>query len=238
MKKSASFPFTLMSVTKAVALMLLICLISPKVKAQDNMGNPIPQFLFPSFRPGVILFKDGQHVKMLLNYNTVDQMMVTELDGIYRYSKNPDLIDTIYIENRIFVPIGRIFYELLAKGPVPFFIQNRSNYTPKGSDIGYGMKSQSVGPTKFQRFEVTNGMSLYNEVVHIDLPPDVKVTPASVFWVSKNGEMEDFQNSRQLTNIFSEKGSLIKQYIKKQKINLKKREDVIKLGQYCNKLYQ
>jgi hypothetical protein len=227
-----------LSTTKTTIYLLLLFLITPGIKAQDNMGNPIPQFLFPSFRPGVIVFKDGQRVKMLLDYNMVDQMLVTEVEGIYRYSKNPDLIDTVYIDNRVFVPIGRIFYELLAGGPVPFYLQNRSNYTPKGADIGYGAKSQSVGPTQYKRFEITNAMSLYNEVVHIDLPADVTVTPASTYWVSKDGQMDDFNNSRQFLKIFPDKESALKNFIKKERISFKKREDIIKLGEYCNKLYQ
>ncbi len=228
----------LFSVSKTAIFFFLLCLLTPGVKAQNNMGNPMPQFLFPSFRPGEIVFKDGQHVKMLLNYNMVDQMLVTEVEGIYRYSKNPDLIDTVYIADRVFVPLGRIFYELLAGGPVPFYLQNKSNYTPKGSDIGYGAKSQSVGPTQYSRFEMSNAMSLYNEVVNIDLPPNVTVTPASVFWVSKGGQMEDFSTSRQFLKIFPDKESLLKNFIKKERINFKRREDIIKLGQYCNTLFR
>ena len=165
-------------------------------------------------------------------------MLVTEVEGTYRYSKNPDLIDTVYIADRVFVPLGRIFYELLAGGPVPFYLQDKSNYTPKGADIGYGAKSQSVGPTQYSRFEMSNAMSLYNEVVNIDLPPNVTVTPASVYWVNKEGQMEDFNSSRQFLKIFPDKEAELKSFIKKERINFKKREDIIKLGQYCNKLYR
>ncbi|HKK42239.1 MAG TPA: hypothetical protein VJ963_07510 [Bacteroidales bacterium] len=228
----------LLLISKAAIFLMFFCLFSNSVKGQDNMGNTLPQFIFPTFRPGVILFKDGQQVKMLLNYNMVDQMMVTEVEGIYRYSKNPDLIDTIYIGDRKFVPLGRIFYELLAGGPVPFYLQNKSSYTPKGADIGYGAKSQSVGPTQYKRFEVTNAMSLYNEVVKIDLPPNVTITKASDYWVNKDGQMEDFNNSRQFLKIFPDKEAALKQFIKKQRINFTRREDVIKLGQYCNSLYR
>ncbi len=228
----------LLSLLKPVVLFSVLILFSDNMKAQDNMGNPIPQFLFPSFNEGIILFKDGSRVKMLLDYNMDEEMMVTELDGVYRYSKDPKEIDTIYLEKRIFVPIGNIFYDLLAKGPVPFFLQNKCTITAKGTDVGYGVKSQSVGPTKYQRFELTSVVYQYSEVVHIELPPNVEITPASVFWVMKDGKMEKFSNERQFLKIFPEKGSVLKEYIKKQKLNLKRRNDVIKLGAYCNELFR
>jgi hypothetical protein len=228
---------SLLNILKNPLLIGSLFLISLNTVAQDNMGNPIPHFLFPSFREGVIIFKNGERVKMLLDYNMVEQMMVTELDGVYRYSKNPAEIDTIYIENRVFVPVGNIFYELLSTGTYPFYLQNKSNFTPKGADIGYGAKSHSVGPTQYTRFEETGGLSLYNTVVHIELPQNVEITPASMYWVNKNGEMEKFTSVKQFLKIFPEKATMLKEYIKKEKLNLKHRQDVIRLGNYCNVLY-
>jgi hypothetical protein len=88
------------------------------------------------------------------------------------------------------------------------------------------MKSGSVGPTNYRRFELTNVVYLYNDVVNTELPPNVDVTPASVNWVRKNDKMERFSSERQLLKIFPEK----------EKLKLKDREDLIKLDIYCNEL--
>ena len=73
-------------------------------KNQDNKGNPIPHFLFPQFREGIVIMKTGEKFNAKLNYNMVEERMITELEGIYRYSKNPKSIERIIIEDRMFIP--------------------------------------------------------------------------------------------------------------------------------------
>ncbi len=140
---------------KTTLFALLIIVLSFDLSGQDNKGNALPHFLFPSFKEGLVKMKDGKNFLTLLNYNLVEERMITELDGIYRYSKDPQVIDTIYLENRVFVPVENAFYEILSSGSVTFFLQNKSNYTPKGNEVGYGAKSQSVGRTQYSRFELS-----------------------------------------------------------------------------------
>jgi hypothetical protein len=203
---------------------------------QDNKGNQLPHFLFPQFKEGIVIMKDGNKFPALLNYNMVDEKMVTEVDGTYRYSKNPKNIERIYIENRMFIPIENVFYEILASGNASFFLQNKSIFSPRGSDVGYGSKSRSTGPTKMQRYEITNVVYQYGEVAYIDLPDNVDVTPTSLYWVSIGDKLKSFETERQLLKLFPEYETQLKEYIKKEKIKIKNREDVIKLGIYCNEI--
>lgn len=219
------------------ATFLFLLLSAPSIYAgQDINGKPLPHFLFPSFREGRVLMKDGTSFTTKLNYHMVDEMMITEIDGKYRYSKDPGLIDTIYLENRIFVPVGHKFYEVLAKGPVTIFLQNRSNFTPAGADIGYGAKSKSVGKTSYRRFELVDVIAQYGEVAYMDIPPNSEVTSASVFWVRKNGSFENFSNEKQFLNIFPGSEAKLKEFIKKERIRMKSPEDLALLGKFCNSL--
>jgi hypothetical protein len=215
---------------------LFIFFFSFDLSGQDNRGNPIPHFLFPSFMEGIVIMKDGKRFNTLLNYNLIDEKMITELDGIYRFPKTPRLIDTIYLEKRVFIPVGNAFYEILSTGPATFFLQNRGNYTPKGTDVGYGVQSRSVGNTQYTRFELSDVMYQSGEVVNIDLPPNVDITPSNVFWVRKNDNMENFTTSKQFLALFPEYTAELKGFIKKEKINIKSREDVRRLGNYCNEI--
>jgi hypothetical protein len=226
------------NIFKVGTLILLFVITSFDALAQDNSEQPLPQFLFPSFVKGVTRMKGGTSFSSLLNYDMVDQIMVTELNGVYRYATKMEDIDTIYVEYKKFVPVGKVFYEVLVNGPVPFFLQNKSLYTPKGSNVGYGSKSQSVGPTDYKRYELTSVVYQYNSVVKIDLPPNVEVTPASIFWVRKNDKFEKFGNEKQFLKIFPDKAAVLRGYIKKERLNLKHPEDVVKLGIYCNELYK
>jgi hypothetical protein len=215
-------------------LALFIIFISLDILAQNDQANPLPQFLFPTFSRGTIVLKTGEKFNAILNYNMADEIMVSKLDNEYRSANNPSKFDTIYLQNRIFVPVENTFYELLVYGPATFYIQHRCSYTTIGSDIGYGAKSNSLGPTKTQRFEY----SIYNEVVRIDLPPNVEVTPNSVYWVRTIDKMEKFNNEKQLLKLFPEKEAKLKEFIHRENLKVKDREDLIKIGNYCNTLLQ
>jgi hypothetical protein len=211
-----------------------LIITSSNLAGQDNEGNPLPHFLFPSFKQGYIKMKDGEDIAIPLNYNMLEERLIVDLHGTYRYSKNPKLIDTVFAEHRIFVPYGELLYELLSAGPATFYLQNRCNATPKGNDTGYGSHSQSIGPTKYKRFELTQVIYQYGEVAYMDLPQNVEVTPASVYWVKKGDMMEKFNTEKQFLKLFPDYHSQLKGYIKQHKLKFKNREDIIKLGNYFN----
>lgn len=225
------------NVLKNLLFSLLIVILPINSSGQDKNGNPLPHFLFPSFKEGFILMKDGQKFTALLNYNLIEEKMITEADGVYRYSKNPGLIDQIHLENRVFFPVGNVFYELLSNGPAPFFLQNKSNATPMGTDVGYGVKSRSVGRTQYNRFELTEVIAQYGEVAYMDIPPNIEITPASVFWIKKNETWENFSTEKQFLKIFPEYERQLKEFINREKIKIRLRDDIIKLGNYCNALF-
>ncbi len=217
-------------------LLALFIVLSINLSGQDNQGNPLPHFLFPSFKEGLVIMKDGKILSSLLNYNMVEEKMIVELNEAYRYSKNPQLIDTIHLENRVFVPVENTFFEILSSGFVTFFLQNKSNLVSKGNDIGYGIKSRSVGPTQQKRFELSEVTYRGGEVALIDLPTNVEIVRASVFWVRKNSKLEKFSNERQFLKIFPEYKSDLIKYIKNENIKFNSPENVIRLGNYCNEI--
>ncbi|TNF38775.1 MAG: hypothetical protein EP313_07495, partial [Bacteroidetes bacterium] len=98
----------------AVLALAIGIMLSPDASGQNSQENPLPHFIFPEFREGLVVMKEGKPFTALLNYNLLEQRMVTELNGTYRYSRDPAIIDTIYIGERVFVPVDRIFYELLS----------------------------------------------------------------------------------------------------------------------------
>jgi hypothetical protein len=227
---------SLYSYLRTILIAAVIITLSTGASKQDNKGNPLPHFLFPQFREGIVIMKDGQKFTTLLNYNVVDEKMVTELDGVYRYSKNPASIERIIIDNRTFIPIGNAFYEVLTSGYLTIFLQNKGTFTPKGNSVGYGTSSRSTGPTKMQRYEITSVVYQYGEVAYIDLPENVEVTPASVYWASDADKLEKFNTEKQFIKLFPGYEKQLKDFFRNENINLKNREDVIKLGNYCNEI--
>jgi hypothetical protein len=110
------------------------------------------------------------------------------------------------------------------------FIQHKSRYAPVGSNTAYGLKTQTLGPSSVQSVKVGN------QVRQIDLPDNVTISPATVYWVRINGQMNKFTNERQFLKLFPDVEDKLKEFIKKNKIDFKSGEDLIKLGNFCNGL--
>jgi hypothetical protein len=221
---------------RATFIVLCLSILTVSGKPQDNKGNPIPHFLFPQFKEGIVIMRDGQKFTTLLNYNMVEEKMITELDGVYRYSKNPKSIERILLDNRLFIPYGTGFYEILTSGNVTIFLQNKATLAPIGSSMGYGAKNRSVGPVKATRYEITPVTQQYGEVAYIDLPQNYEVIPEFVFWVSNEDQLEKFSSERQFIKLFPKYEKELKDFFQSENINIRKREDVIKLGNFCNEI--
>ena len=213
-----------------IFLAILLFSISNVLSGQTEPAKPLPQFLFPTFSRSIIKMKSGKTNTAVLNYNTVDEEMVFDQRGVYMVLDKPEEIDTVIMQNRKFVPVGRAFYEVLVDGPAVFYIENKSHYVPVGSTTAYGLTSQTNGPSAVLTAQAGN------QIRSVELPPNVTVSPVNVFWVKSNSGMNKFTNERQLLKIFPGKENEIKEFIKKSKLNIKTREDLIKLGTFCNEL--
>ena len=93
--------------------------------AQAKKTNPSP-YVFPEFVKGTVLQKGGGVVEAVLNYNTITQEMMFAQNGSNMVMDQADNIDTIYIENRKFIPARSVYLEKLTDTSVPLYIQYKS----------------------------------------------------------------------------------------------------------------
>lgn len=213
---------------KGCCLSIFLCFLFPNLPGQTDTSNPFPQFLFPGFTKSLVKMKDGRQLTATINYNMVDEEMIFDQKGVYMALDKPQEIDTVYLQNRKFVPVDGAFYEVLTKGEITMFIQHKSKYTQKGTPTAYGMTTKTAGPTK------VFSMRVGNQVRQVDLPDNVEVTPATVYWARYNNGMNKFTTERQFLKLFPDLEEKLKGFIKTNKIDVKVREDLIKLGNFCN----
>jgi len=207
---------------------LIFC--SNGVSAQTGSANPLPQFVFPAFTKGVVKMKSGDNYSALFNYNMVDEEMIFNNKGQYMALENINSVDTIIIGARKFVPVQKVFYEVILKGTVSLYIQHKSKYTDQGTATAYGMTSKTNSSESF------NSLKGGNQVRTLDLPDNVVVSPEHIYWANVNDEMKKFTSERQFLKIFPAKETELKDYIKKNDLDLDKREDLVRLGNYCNEI--
>jgi len=212
--------------------LVFMALLAP-VKAQvpDTLQN-MPNLLLPKFTRGIVKLKAGGTYTAVLNYDLVGQQMVFLQRKLTIVVDDPQLIDTIHLANRTFVPFEKGFYEILFSSvPITLFKQNRSYVESKGTPIGYGALSQTTSPSYVQQiFEATGAINL-------TIPNNYKIVDDSEYWIRMNGELSHFATKRQFLKIFPDKNKELSQYISKSKTDFTNTASVVQLVQYCNGLY-
>lgn len=198
--------------------------------AQTETGQNMSQYLFPEFSKSRVKMKVGKDLSLNLNYNTITESLVFLQNGQFYDVINQETVDTAYIRNSKFIPVGKVLYEVVVDAPIPFFIENKGLVMAPGKPSAYG------GTSELAASEYISGVSRSNGYYNLKLPTDYTVKPSNVNWVRINGNMSNFLNERQLLKLFPEKASQIKQFIRKSRLKFDNCEDLIKLGNYCNEL--
>jgi hypothetical protein len=225
MRKSYSLHFSY-----TVIFIFVLLQITSSLEAQTDSISNLPQFLFPNFTPGIIKLKTGEIARAEMNYNTLSGNMTFFKDNVLHDLNKPEVIDTIFIQNRQFVYTENEFFEVIVNAPAVFFIQHKSKISSAGRPGAYGTTSQTSGPTALSK--------MYGEKksYNFKLPDEIILTPDPMYWVRINNTMHKFLTVRQFLKIFPGHEDEIKSYIKQNDLSLDKRDDLIKLGIFCNKL--
>jgi hypothetical protein len=205
----------------------LVCILAG---AQKNSEGEMPQYLLKDFKETRILMKNGQVKKEIMNFNIVTEMMVYYKEDKYWDLINPEMVDTVYLDGRKIVPIGKYFFEVLYNGQISLFLQHKGSLLSAGDDVGYGGKSQLAAVDRISSIDVASGR------FNLPLSDDFIVNPTPVFWIRRNNEMLDFLNEKQFLKYFPGNEDEIKSFIKSNRYKIDKPVDLIKIIEFCNNL--
>jgi hypothetical protein len=200
------------------------------VTCQTNSSGSMPQYLFKDFAKSEIKLKRGESQTQMMNYNKVTEKMIFTRDNQYYELTNAEIVDTIFLNDCKFVPVGKTFYEVLADGPATLFIQHKSSLLPAGKQVGYGGTSQIASADYLSSVKLQGGQ--YN----LPLPSDYIVNDGAVYWIRKGDIWSDFNNEKQFLKIFPVNSVQIKDFIRKNRIKFDKPDNLVKLVMFCNTL--
>lgn len=213
---------------KQVNLMIIIISLSFNLFAQpDQNVKQLTQYLFSGFTEGSVLQKSGTVTKTLLNYNTLTQEMIFKQGDQFLALDKLWEIDTVFLNNKKFVPGDNMFYEVGANTPVALFIQYTSEIIPPGNETGYGQSQTSA---------ITNVTDLKRSgrAYSLKLPDEYSFKNKTAYFLKKDGNFIVISNLKDVKKVFAGKESLIDDYAKKNKVSFKKDEDVIRLVEFSN----
>ncbi len=213
---------------KFVSLSALFVFVTCFAVAQRNQDGSMPQYLLPEFTDGKVLMQNGQILNEYMNYNTVTERMVYIKDEKYWDLANPQMVDTVYLDGRKFVPKGKYFNELLVKGKHSLFIQNKGTLMSAGAPVGYGGKSQLAVA------DVLNTVDLASGRYNLPIPDDFIVNPSPVYWIKNDSGTYEFTNEKQFLEIFGEEGAAVKEFMKKNKLRAGRVDHLMKIVSFLN----
>lgn len=215
-------------ISRIVLFAAVLSVIPLGLSGQNETKKLYPQLLFPEFSSGIIKMKSGKTSTASLNYNTVEEEMLFEQNAQFYVVSKMDEIDTVIINGRKFVPVEKAFYEVIVKGNISIYVENRNRFAPVGTKTAYGLTSQTNGPTSI------NTVRRGGQMRTLDIPENVEISEAILFWVKVNGIMSKFTTERQFAKIFPGEEDKIKDFFKKSKIDIKTAEGLKMLGKFCN----
>jgi len=210
-----------------ILLLFFAFVITANAQNEDENLMP-PHYVFSQFTKGVVKLKDGRIETPMLNYNKLTEEVIFINNGQNLSLTRLETIDTVTIQSRKFIPVGKVFYELLLNAPVSLFIQHKSRMQMVGSEVGYGGTSQVSSTTRI------TSMSSSGLVYNLKLPDECTVNDDSHIWVRKDNQFYPADNERDVKKIFPEKEAVVKLFFKSNKLKLKNIDDSKKLGTFLN----
>lgn len=215
---------------KKLTLSLIVIILFLQAFAQSGNDNTIitNHYIFKDFMPGVILKKSGGKATTPLNYNTITEEMVFTKDTEKMALTNLADIDTVYIADKVFVPVKNCFYEKATNTPVALYIQYQTKALPLGNNVGFGMTSESSSDASLSR--VVGSTQVYNLL----LPDGYKLVQHTNYWLYKDGGFVQVNNLKKVQSIFSTKVAAIKDFVTANNIKFNNPADVAKLIIFCN----
>ena len=202
---------------KKLLCFLLPVFISFSVFSQSDSVKT--HYVFPDFVQGTVKLKVRNEYQVPLNYNTVlEQMIYIENDQKLAIG-NPQHVDYILLENRKFIPVGKVFYEEVASGKNPAYVQYTSNVIPPGKPAGYG------GTSETSAIRQSSSINISGQFVQLNLPEGYKLKSEHHFWINKDNTFHRTNTVKQFMKLFPEKAGEIKSFVKANKIKLKTVEE-------------
>lgn len=213
---------------KPIQFFIFFLGINPIALIAQNVNQPVTltQYVFNEFSPGIVMMKSGEVYNQALNYNIVTNEMIFNNNGSFMAIAQPENVDTVFINNRKFIPLNKKFFEILADEKFPLLLEFTATIHEPGNPIGYGSNS-STNATSNLKSIISSGGSYA-----LKLPDGYSVTPGYNYWILENGKLMKAGSDRQLIKIFPDKKDKIKDFIQKNHTNFSKREDMILLIQH------
>jgi len=186
-------------------------------------------FLYEHFKDGYVLMKNGAVEQAPLNYNSEDQSIYFIKDGKYMVLSVLESVDTIYLQNKIFIPVKESIYEIISdpSSPTVVYVSYTNVIRPLVATADHN------GAGKQTPSQVSNTVT---DVYANGIGKNKSVEIQKHYWIERKKKMYRADSEKQVIKMIPAKASVIEKYVKENNINFFSDADVLKLAAFCGTL--
>jgi hypothetical protein len=171
--------------------------------------------------------KSGAIEKAPLNYNTDNQSIVFIKENQYMTLTRLETIDTIYIDDKKFVPVKETIYEIVTPSEeIPLFVNYTNKIRPIVATVDHNGGSKQAGA------QVSNTVS--DTYVNRTFRGNYSVEFIRHFLLKKRYSFYKISNEKQVIKVFPESETAIRQFIAENQTNFSSLPDLVNLVIFCN----
>ena len=186
----------------------------------------ITHYLFPEFTNGTVVMKTGLRNDMLLNYNSLTEEMLFIRNGKTLAMTSLEKIDTVFIENRIFIPMKKKFVEVVYHNHFDLYALHKAKVIDPGKPSAYGGTSYTAAITPISSY--ASGGQTYD----LKVPEGSETQPEIEYWLKQDGKTTMFLSINQLSKLYKGKKSQFKQYVKVNRVKYEDQDSLVDLLKY------
>lgn len=209
-----------------------ILLSASNILAQGTPKQTTSPFIFPEFTTGTVFQKNGATLDASLDYNIVTQEMMFDQEGKKIILGDVSNIDSIVIQNKVFVPARSVFFEKLTKTPVALYSQYKGKIVQGDPLEGrIGTASSTLTGQLGNRKNDVDKHGNYDLKFATGYMTEIQTT----YWLKAGNEYKQISTLKAFSKQFPGKEAQIDSFVKENNISIAKIQDMIKLTAFSNK---
>ncbi|MBN1108507.1 MAG: hypothetical protein JXR66_01990 [Bacteroidales bacterium] len=174
--------------------------------------------------------KDGENVILNLNYNVVTEKMVFMQNEQIFDIVNYGAIDTVYIRGGKFIPVGKVFYEVVVDDRTSFLIQHKGAVKNPSRPAAYGGTSEVSSSTYI------NNLRVGGDVYRKDHKAEVVIYDTPIYRISRGDEIHIVTGKKALLKFFHDKRSEVREYMNRSDFDPENPLKIKELVEYYNSI--
>ncbi len=207
---------------------ILLCLvgITTLMTAQVDLDNE--HFRFEEPQDARVILNNGTETDLQLNYNLITEEMVIDLGHSKVPYNNTADISKLVIADVTYLPIEKVFYEVIINGKVNLLLRRKRKLLLPGEETGYG-KTSATAVSSTQN-------PVYNpDYVYLEKLPssyNIEVEDA-YFWFFEN-ELIPLKSPKKAIKKIPDMSDDLKDFMKSNNIRGYSESELISLTEFCN----